>query len=130
MSKELRTWGLLQSRCAECCNGDRCDDPTHLDRSKCPHCKSTGYALWKTAGRAAFLDHRLKVGKSFEEARQELHDIVGDVPVVDLPETVYPISDERIIEIRKATRPASTAPWSDTLAFAHALLDELNKGRT
>jgi hypothetical protein len=28
--------------CNECCNGDRCDDPTHLDRRKCPYCKGRG----------------------------------------------------------------------------------------
>lgn len=28
--------------CAECCNGDRCDDLTHVDRSKCRYCKGTG----------------------------------------------------------------------------------------
>ena len=48
-----RTWGNGE-RCAECCNGDRCDDPTHYDRDKCPHCLGTGYALWTTEGMAAF----------------------------------------------------------------------------
>ena len=40
-----RTWNDGW-RCAECCNGDRCDDPTHHDRDKCPHCKGTGIAVW------------------------------------------------------------------------------------
>ena len=39
-----RTWG--EDRCDECCNGDRCDDPTHYDREHCPFCLGTGYALW------------------------------------------------------------------------------------
>lgn len=30
------------NRCAECCNGDRCDDPTHYDRENCPCCLGTG----------------------------------------------------------------------------------------
>lgn len=29
-------------RCAECCNGDRCDDPSHYDRESCPFCLGTG----------------------------------------------------------------------------------------
>jgi hypothetical protein len=28
--------------CAECCNGDRCDDPSHFSRSSCPFCLGTG----------------------------------------------------------------------------------------
>ncbi len=30
--------------CAHCCNGDRCDDPTHLERRRCPYCRGTGSA--------------------------------------------------------------------------------------
>jgi hypothetical protein len=47
--RALKTWGDGK-RCDECCNGDRCDDPDHVDRSRCPHCKSTGWALWASAG--------------------------------------------------------------------------------
>ena len=32
-------------RCGECCNGDRCDDPTHVDRKNCKHCFGTGIAV-------------------------------------------------------------------------------------
>lgn len=32
-------YGLM---CAECCNGDRCDDPSHFDRQSCPFCLGTG----------------------------------------------------------------------------------------
>lgn len=39
-----RIWG--GDRCAHCCNGDRCDDSTHLDRQHCPYCLGTGNALW------------------------------------------------------------------------------------
>jgi hypothetical protein len=49
-----RTWGD-GTRCAHCCNGDRCDDHTHYDRTSkpgCPHCLNTGYALWTEAGYA------------------------------------------------------------------------------
>jgi hypothetical protein len=28
--------------CAECCNGDRCDDPTHRVRKDCRFCEGTG----------------------------------------------------------------------------------------
>ena len=28
--------------CDECCNGDRCDDPTHRQREGCPYCLGTG----------------------------------------------------------------------------------------
>lgn len=29
--------------CDECCNGDRCDDPTHRLRENCSACLGTGY---------------------------------------------------------------------------------------
>ena len=35
-----------ENRCDECCNGDRCDDPSHRDRRHCPYCAGTGWALW------------------------------------------------------------------------------------
>lgn len=41
-----RTWGKNNDRCAHCCNGDRCDDPTHYERQYCPYCLGTGDALW------------------------------------------------------------------------------------
>jgi protein gp37 len=28
--------------CNHCCNGDRCDDPTHFYRPNCPYCRGTG----------------------------------------------------------------------------------------
>lgn len=28
--------------CDECCNGDRCDDPTHRNRQSCHACLGTG----------------------------------------------------------------------------------------
>jgi hypothetical protein len=31
--------------CNECCNGDRCDDPTHSHRSSCHACLGTGQNL-------------------------------------------------------------------------------------
>lgn len=31
--------------CNECCNGDRCDDPTHRNRWSCPACLGTGQNL-------------------------------------------------------------------------------------
>lgn len=35
-----KTWA--PGRCNHCCNGDRCDDPSHFDRARCPHCRGTG----------------------------------------------------------------------------------------
>lgn len=35
--------------CAECCNGDRCDDPTHHDRENCPYCLGSGIPLERTS---------------------------------------------------------------------------------
>jgi hypothetical protein len=57
MACEPRTWDDGK-RCASCCNGDRCDDSSHYDRQRCPHCQGTGWALWTEAGRrdyAAYL---------------------------------------------------------------------------
>lgn len=31
--------------CDECCNGDRCDDPTHQNRANCRNCLGTAYNL-------------------------------------------------------------------------------------
>lgn len=42
-----RVWG--GNRCDHCCNGDRCDDRTHLSRDRCPYCLGTGKALWLAA---------------------------------------------------------------------------------
>lgn len=40
-----RTWGRRSDGvwgCDSCCNGDRCDDPTHVDRKRCRACGGTG----------------------------------------------------------------------------------------
>lgn len=42
--KGWKVWG--GDRCDHCCLGDRCDDPSHLDRDRCPYCLGTGKALW------------------------------------------------------------------------------------
>lgn len=52
----MRTWDK-ERRCGECCNGDRCDDNTHFDRSRCPYCKATGWALWTQAGREDYVKY-------------------------------------------------------------------------
>jgi hypothetical protein len=56
-----RTWDEGK-RCAECCTGDRCDDPTHYDRTNlrfgCPHCLNTGWALWTLEGQADYAKRR------------------------------------------------------------------------
>lgn len=60
-----RTWqgwsGESGVGCGECCNGDRCDDPTHLDRRHCPYCRGTGNGRpidWVVAGGESGLDAR------------------------------------------------------------------------
>lgn len=35
-------WDEKNERCNHCCNGDRCDDPTHYIRSECPYCRGNG----------------------------------------------------------------------------------------
>ncbi len=38
------------------------------------------------------------------------------------------MTDDKIIEIRKVTRPVDpTKPWSDSLAFAKAIIEEYKK---
>jgi protein gp37 len=38
------TRGDGERNCDHCCNGDRCDDSSHLDRNKCPYCRGSGAA--------------------------------------------------------------------------------------
>lgn len=40
-----RTWGDGW-RCDMCCNGDRCDEPTHVSRERCKDCHGSGIAIW------------------------------------------------------------------------------------
>lgn len=42
--KEGRTFEYSNGQlgCNECCNGDRCDDSTHHNRSSCPYCLGSG----------------------------------------------------------------------------------------
>lgn len=72
-----RTWHDGR-RCAECCNGDRCDDPTHKDRQFCPHCMRTGFALWTEAGRADFMKYLIESrGQTEAAASAELESLIG-----------------------------------------------------
>lgn len=74
---ELRTWGDGQ-RCDECCNGDRCDDPSHYSREHCPHCKGTGWALWAEAGREDYVRYLMKWrGLSEMAARTDIANTIG-----------------------------------------------------
>ena len=66
-----RTWDG-EKRCGECCNGDRCDDPTHYDRKRCPHCKGTGWALWTEAGRIDYEAYLIKRGMTTSEAWESI----------------------------------------------------------
>lgn len=67
-----RTWND-NKRCGECCNGDRCDDPTHFSRPSCPHCKGTGYAIWTREGREDMLHHlQFRCRLTEDQARAEL----------------------------------------------------------
>jgi hypothetical protein len=60
------------SRCAECCNGDRCDDRTHFHRPTCPYCKGTGCALWTIKGRDLYAAQRLARGATNGQVLDEL----------------------------------------------------------
>lgn len=72
----LRTWNNGK-RCDECCNGDRCDDPTHVDRNRCQHCKTTGWALWTDAGREDYVRYLQGWrGMSESDARNALAKII------------------------------------------------------
>lgn len=73
---ELRTWGDGK-RCDECCNGDRCDDPTHRNRKFCPHCKGTGWALWTEAGRDDYLKYLASRGLTAEQAAAKLAELTA-----------------------------------------------------
>jgi hypothetical protein len=65
-----RTWGAGK-RCASCCNGDRCDDPTCYSRPNCPHCKGTGWALWTPEGRSDYSKY-LQGWRGLSEAQAAL----------------------------------------------------------
>ena len=72
-----RTWDDGK-RCAECCNGDRCDDPTHYSRQNCPHCKKTGWAIWTEAGRADYLEYLMtRRGMTEQDARAAIAKATG-----------------------------------------------------
>lgn len=62
-----RTWNDGK-RCAECCNGDRRDDPTHYAREHCPHCLGTGWALWTDVGREDYVKYLTGWRQMSEEA--------------------------------------------------------------
>lgn len=75
-----RTWDN-DKRCAECCNGDRCDDPTHHDRRNCPYCKGTGRALWTKVGRADYLEYlQSRRGLTADEAQAAIAKATGEQP--------------------------------------------------
>lgn len=42
--QEGKTWTDTDGdlRCDECCNKDRCDEPSHYYRANCPYCLGTG----------------------------------------------------------------------------------------
>lgn len=71
----LRTWDDGK-RCAECCNGERCDDPTHFDRRHCPHCKGTGWALWTHAGRKDYAAYLVSRGAIEQQANADISKLI------------------------------------------------------
>jgi hypothetical protein len=42
LKSEYLNKGGIYFMCDECCNGDRCDDPTHRRRESCHACLGTG----------------------------------------------------------------------------------------
>jgi len=85
--KTLRTWDN-DKRCAECCNGDRCDDPSHYDRSICPHCKGTGWALWTGVGRQDYGAYLARGGASEAQVMTALTEL--GYPPVAIKHTAEP----------------------------------------
>lgn len=73
-----RTWDA-DKRCGECCNGDRCDDPTHVDRQNCRACKGTGWALWTAAGRRDYAAYLLG-GNTSDKRAAILAAVDGVIP--------------------------------------------------
>lgn len=60
--------------CNHCCNGDRCDDPTHIDRRVCPYCRGTGDATtvdWVIAGGESGPGARRSELRWFEDLRDQ-----------------------------------------------------------
>lgn len=47
-----RTFTLSDGRlgCGECCNGDHCDDASHVSRDNCPFCLGSGFVEARAAG--------------------------------------------------------------------------------
>ncbi len=71
-----RTWDD-DKRCGECCNGDRCDDPTHSDRRRCQHCKTAGWAIWAQPGKDDYVRYLTGWGRmSEEDAVKELEKLL------------------------------------------------------
>ena len=67
---EPRTWDEGK-RCDECCNGDRCDDPTHTSRENCRHCLGTSWAIWSESGRADF-------AKSYRMTKERALEVIAE----------------------------------------------------
>ena len=107
-----RTWNDGW-RCAECCTGDRCDDPSHYDRAKCPHCHGTGSAIWN-------MYNKENDAKALKRQRDELAEALREVlsaPRHD-PNKVYSQGQWTVIRIR-----------SEELAQADAILARIDGER-
>lgn len=63
--------------CAECCNGDRCDDASHRDRKHCFYCYGTGKPVVNQLAECASLRTQLEA----QAARvEELEALIMDAP--------------------------------------------------
>jgi hypothetical protein len=75
--RPARTWNEGK-RCAACCSGDRCDDPSHYSRERCPHCMGTGWAVWTVVGREDYVQYLQGWrGMSEQEARAAVAALVA-----------------------------------------------------
>ena len=99
-----RTWNDGW-RCAECCNGDRCDDPTHHDRDKCPHCKGTGIAVWNMYTKEAEAKALITERDALRAALRELHEATNaSFPAYESTAQAQAAWGDRIYNARQRAR--------------------------
>jgi protein gp37 len=131
-----RTWtnSAGGATCDHCCNGDRCDDPTHYERGRpewrirCPHCRGTGNGKpidWVIAG-----------GESGPKARpmhpdwaRALRDqcAAADVPFLFKQWGEHAPTKRTMAEVASSSRKLVPVPLTGTSPFPAALVDRVGK---